>query len=391
MVDAPINPEVLRWAREQRSITEEQAAEALGIRPAELQAIERGAASISFAFLQEMADAYEIQEATLLMPEPLPGYVRGRFRDFRIVEGGQPELSLRTNVVLSAIDEALDFFADLHEDAPEILPSANLPLAHMHDDPAEIAAQQRTRLGVTIDEQLGWDNETLAFRMWRAAIEAQGIFVYLIRLRQDREIGRIRGVSFWDERHIPAILINADEERYQPRIFSLIHEYGHLLLRASGISDENRTNAYERWCNQFAAHLLMPFDVFAREIDFDAEARPRYWSDRDLSRVASRFNVSLVAAAIHLEDIGAAPRGFYEQKKEEWRGVDRGPARSFGRATHTEKAVNRLGIRHLDIVFQAYDAGIINEHDVDEVTDVRQPFLTTLRRTLRERQAAYGR
>ena len=106
--------------------------------------------------------------------------------------------------------------------------------------------------------------------------------------------------SIWDQREVPVIAINASEEEYRYRIFTLFHEYAHLLLRLGGISDENPSNSVERFCNQFAAYFLMPEAIFKQRA---TEIQPRGddWSDHHVAQLATLFHVSKSAAAIHLE------------------------------------------------------------------------------------------
>ena len=64
-------------------------------------------------------------------------------------------------------------------------------------------------------------------------------------------------------------------DRYEARIFTLLHEYGHLLLRegdgmctpaADAEADGRRGKKAERWCNEFAAEALMPEGEFCVEL-----------------------------------------------------------------------------------------------------------------------------
>lgn len=96
------------------------------------------------------------------------------------------------------------------------------------------------------------------------------------------------------------IFVDQDESAVRQR-FSAAHEIGHFvhhraqigdrlednyLLRAAGMSNRQEAEA-----NRFAADLLMPRDIIAREMDA---------GHRTLEQLADRFNVSRVAMGIRL-------------------------------------------------------------------------------------------
>jgi transcriptional regulator with XRE-family HTH domain len=55
---APINPDLLVWARKTAGYSVEAAAGKLGLKPDKLDAIERGSAPPSFAQIEKAADVY---------------------------------------------------------------------------------------------------------------------------------------------------------------------------------------------------------------------------------------------------------------------------------------------------------------------------------------------
>ena len=75
-----------------------------------------------------------------------------------------------------------------------------------------------------------------------------------------------RGFSLWDSL-APVIAVNTAWNE-EARIFTLFHEFGHILTRSSSACVEvgsTRTltgteDPAERWCERFAASLLMPDD-----------------------------------------------------------------------------------------------------------------------------------
>ena len=112
------------------------------------------------------------------------------------------------------------------------------------------------------------------------------------------------------------IAVDSNDD-YRARIFTLLHEYAHLLLRTSGISDQNRHVPIQRWCNQFAANFLMPADEFLKQyaLEFPGGGPP---SDHQVTIMAARFKASKSATAIRFEELNLAPRGFYDGLSALW-------------------------------------------------------------------------
>ena len=386
MVDVPVNPDVLIWAREERRLSRVDAAALLGISDADLENFETGLIVPSLGLVRKIAAKYEITFASLLMPSPLPDDTRPKVDDFRTHLGQGPRWSHELAVALDNINELIDALVDLRDTASDLFPTPNLPRVRSGDDVRPIAANERERIGVGLDEQFNWETERIAFNRWRAAIEAQGVFTYTEKLGEPADC---KGFTIFDERQIPVLVINSEAGDYAPRTFTLLHEYAHLLLRQAGVSDENPNNSTERFCNQFAAYIAMPAEHFRPVAIALRGANQEGWSDHVIGELAKTFKVSRTAIVLHLEDMALAPSGFYQTKMREWFLFGRRPRRG-GLSTHAGRVTNRLGVRHVRVVLDALDSGRINKLDANELLNVRPDHFEALREEIRDRQMHYG-
>ena len=291
-----------------------------------------------------------------------------------------------TPEVLTLLDEVNDIvegLADLRENAGEVFQEVELPQYAETSSPEAVAKVERTRIGPTPAAQLGFPSPAEAFKHFRTLIERSGVFVFVIKGGAAEDW---RGLAVLDERNIPLIVINGEEPAPAWKLFTLLHEYYHLLLRCTGISGSVSGSEVEAKCNSFAAHFLMPRDRFraeAQEINpFGAE-----WGERHVKELAARFHVSLTAAAIHLEGVGLAPDGFGHEISRYWTSARRAKG---GFAEYYDKMANRFGARHFDVVFRALEAGVITNHDAFELTSVKPVNQRKMRSTVVERMAAYG-
>jgi len=184
-----------------------------------------------------------------------------------------------------------------------------------------VAAREAKRLGFSERVRSRWTCPEDAFQWWRSRIEEQGVFCWQMKLvPQD-----VRGASLWRE-GIPFILINRyDREAATGRLFTLLHEYFHLLFslkRTGGMACDFRglrRSRVEALANRFAAQVLLPVETFQKHLKRRGENKFREnWTDKVLDELAQELFVSKHVLAVALEQLGLAPSGFYQQRLIRW-------------------------------------------------------------------------
>jgi len=389
----PVNPAVVIAAREELGLDRESAAALLKISPEYLSELESGSRQPDLSLVRRMASKYRVSLAALFMPAPLLPFQKPR--DFRTVGGEAPGLSADTLLAIRTASELQEIASDLVAEAPDLHEPQELPEPSLSDDASQLAATERARLSVSVEDQLSWPTASDAFRYWRWRIESLGILVFLIRMpRAD-----CRAFSLWRERAlIPTIVINGVEVD-QAKSFSLFHEYAHLLLRRPGMCNERERDVdearLERFCNRFAAHLLMPEQAVREALRLTPPVgRPGDWTIDELAKVARRLWVSRPALALRLEEMGLAQSGFYDWVDanlgaEIWSGRIPGG----GRLKHHERRLRQFGGEFTSIVLGALQKGIVDPVGVDEVLGTTSRHLPALESSLeaqRQRYAALG-
>lgn len=323
-----VNPEVLRWARERLSLTTEQVvAESKNlakrhfapISEQELTAWESGRAEPELEYLETLAEIYACPVGFFFLDAPpdeqLPVSFRGLAKPPELLSS----LSQRT---LRRFIELAQWTVDTLRKTVQPWRVAIRPaqVSSRTANVEELAAEYRERFGWTIQERqrlAGKPRE--AFKWWRRAIESQGVFCFEMQLNPKET----RGAALWLGGY-PFILVNhQDVEAAAGRIFTLLHEFAHLISAADGVVCDFNETHYEHnpepFANRFAAQILVtPAELRQRLQDLGQHEYRTEWPDSLIDKIRSPFFASRDVVTILLEELHFAPPGFYKLKREHW-------------------------------------------------------------------------
>ena len=362
---ANVEPAVLRWARETRGFSQQEAAAAIGVKPERIESWEDGTGKPTVNQLRKLAHAYRRGIGLFFLPESPEDDEIEAIRDFRRMVGPEsrdfsPALRLEIRLAQERRLEALDLAAELGEELPRF------PLAASRSQDADsVAARIRSALGVKLEEQFSWQvGGYEALSSWRAAIERLGVLVFQTGGKSAYKVStsEARGFSLAED-PLPVIVANSGDAP-TARCFTLIHELTHVLLRAGGLCDLH-DGGVEAYCNKVAAAVLVPADalreVIAREARF-ADLRGE-WQDEDLRRLANRFSVSWETMLLRLLAIGKTTQAFYNI----WRRMHEAPQSEPGILYPHTRAVMRNGRLLPRLAFAAHAQGLLTLGDLGAV------------------------
>jgi Zn-dependent peptidase ImmA (M78 family) len=366
-----VNPDVLRWARETAGFSVDHAAAKLQRDAALIERLERGEEAPSVGVLKKLAQNYKRSLATLLLPEPPP--TPPLPMDFRTVKGKEGQrLSPPTLLALRKARRLQALAAELVEDDEQLQASFATGVYNATADPAMAAAKERRRLGIDAVAQLTWNDGYAAFRSWRAAVEEQGILVFQFRM----PLEEVRGFSL-AEGGPPTIVLNRSDSPIEARIFTLFHEYGHLLLgsggiclaEAGGLLHGGQDNRDEQFCNRFAAALLVPHDALVQDAAAVALAKVHgVPTDELFNPLVGHFKVTRRVLLLRLYEARMLNREQVDAKWSEWDRQLLRPketAKKRGRAgeRRAKRCVTEFGTRLPSLVLNAEVSGRLSTAD----------------------------
>jgi Zn-dependent peptidase ImmA (M78 family) len=297
---------------------------------------------------------------------------------FRGLAEGKPQgLSPTTRQSLAQFVELADWFGGAIKESGVAWEVRVRPLQQRPADIASLAGQQARRLGFSESVRQEWHSADDALEWWRRRIQDLGVFCFQLKL----EPKDVRGAALWLDGHVPFILINhQDGEAATGRLFTLLHEYCHLLLPhgVPGVACDFRgvsgRGAVEPVANRFAARVLAPLELVRRHLrEQGLERFKESWSDAELDRLRKPLFVSRDVIAISLEELGLAPAGLYRQKQSQWERRF-GGRRAWGRGrnpTKKERKARQLGSSAFRLLATLDERGMLPRLETAYLLDTR--------------------
>ena len=380
----PVNPVVLRWAREESGYTPERVAARLQVKQERVQDWEAGERQPTQRQLEELAKF--LRRPLGIFFQSWPPQLTPLGAEYRRLPGvtpGQesPELRLALRQMLARRENAVNLIEELGEQlaAPKLR-------THLTEAPSEVAGRIRKATGIDADTQLAWPNEWRAWAAWRASVEDLGVFVFLF---PGVALEEARGLSLLRE-PLPVVAINS-KEMPEARSFTLFHELVHVMLAAGNEEQpairERRParewTVVERFAESVASHVLIPERVLQGLASGLTDAKA--WRLADVRSIARRFKVTPLAMATRLRESGFMTWTQYNAWREEWDAyVATLRPRRGGIATPVEKAVNRAGRPFASLVLEALAANRITSVDASRYLDLKFEHFEKLGDHLRE-------
>ncbi|WFU55504.1 XRE family transcriptional regulator [Bradyrhizobium pachyrhizi] len=317
------NPALITWARETAGFSVAEAAARLNVSEEQLLAWEDVGSddSPSIPQLRKIAALFKRPLAAFFLAEAPSGFAV--MRDLRRLPGTgirhfSPALQMEIRASNERRELALELASDLEEEPTQFELSAKVT-----DDPETVGAKIRIALGVTDDLQAKWKDADgrAAFTAWRTRIEEAGVLVFQSTTFASEEASGFAISSGT----LPVIAVNRKDPLTR-RTFSLLHEFAHLMVRISSVSeletDVTRPPEDQRvevFCNHVAAAALIPKEnLLAQPTVVAHGTRSVAWKDGELADLARLYGASREALLRRLLTFGRTTPEFYSLKRAQY-------------------------------------------------------------------------
>lgn len=296
--------ERLRIARSNAGLTQEEAAERLGLARTTLVAIEKGQRRIRAEELREIAHCYNLSVNALLRPSAVHVDLLPRFR---ALPGAGKNPAAGAAILLNelvAAEVELEHMLG-QKLRPNYPPERPILPGDVREQAEEAATEVRHRLGIGLAPII--DIISL--------LELEvGMRVFIRPLSS----GSISGLFVYDDDLGASVLLNQNHPRRR-RALTAAHELGHLVSvrREPDIVDleiEPRSRE-ERFAKAFSVAFMMPAAAVRRRFHDILREAGRF-SPRHLVLLAHAYNVTEEPMCRRLEELDLLPGGTWESLRD---------------------------------------------------------------------------
>jgi Zn-dependent peptidase ImmA (M78 family)/transcriptional regulator with XRE-family HTH domain len=381
-----VKPKLLAWARKSAGLTLEAAAAKTKLNREVMEAWENGDGAPSLSQLRKLGEVYKRPIAIFFLPEPpLTFDAQREFRRLAGILPGKesPELRLALRNAVFRREAALE----LHRLTGDPLPHIDVQL-HPGMDPEEVGKMIRQLLGISWDQQISWSSAHEAINAWRTAIERLGVLVFQA---SGVTLEEIRGTCIPDQ-PLPVVVLNSKDAPHG-RIFTLVHEFVHILLHNGGHQTSRMVGArspeeqpLEVAANAIAAATLLPADDFPKVAALYRGAASG--EDNSLRLLAQRVKVSPEVILRRLVTLHQASAAVYRTKRDAWGKTTWYVKASTGGAIPMQvKTLASAGRGYTRLVLNAYDQRLISTSAASDYLGVKPRHFNNIRRELTAKPA----
>lgn len=295
---------ILKELRTSLNMSLAVAAKKLSVKPEVLSDWETNGVKVSIAKARKIGDTYK-RHWTILLLDKIP-QKKDFSKEYRRIKANAQFVTETLLAFRNA--ERILYLADAIEGRVTNKAEIKAFNVTLSSDVKSLTENIRDWLGITLDEQKKYRDEYMALNSWIEKVENKGVYVSQIGIPKEDEISAF---TLSDEKR-SVIVLNKKDSIYR-RIFSLLHELGHILLDANSTFDiyefdeYNSTNRNEVFCNSFAGSLLIPNNVL-----FKLDINELTFED-DLFTLGTKYKVSTQVILRRLYDLDYINKTIFER------------------------------------------------------------------------------
>lgn len=358
-----VNPEVIKWLRESSGLEIKDVNEKLRASVPPIEKFEVGEISPTLHHLKALSKLFKYPLSSFYLPEPpiekpLP-------KDFRFLSNkNQNKFTQKTRF---AIRDARDIQRLCQELSLNIKDSISPDVEHLNPSfkPEKAAQKYRDMFDLDWDEQEKFPTTSKRFNHLRELLEERNILV----LQFSMPVKDARGFVLTDDE--PMVIVINSKDNINARLFTLMHEFGHVLLRNTVINmpGQKTTHRIENWCNEFASSFLLP-EEHARELF--KENKAELLKIETLNKLSKKYKVSVKTLLMRMEKLDYITSSECKKVIDKYEPSESNKAiqRSFDRICRS-----RVGNRFISIVARNFDEKFITSADTLEYLSIKTKHL----------------
>jgi Zn-dependent peptidase ImmA (M78 family) len=285
-LEIAVEPKVLEWFIINSGWTPEGLAKKLKVAESTVDAWLAGNKKLTLTQLENLSKALKRPLAAFLLSKPPEE--KPPPKDYRMIPGREGKFDRKTLLAIRRARRLQNVSKELFENLEHSY-RAKVSPEKLSDDPKDAARRYRSAFQITAEMQKKWKTTYDAFKALRGMIEGDNIIV----LQTSMPMEDARGFALVDE--LPAVIVINSKDQIEARLFSLMHEFAHVLLGESGVSMSEdklsfeRSDPVEKWCDTFASEFLLPQELAG---SIFAENKQSLTETKILNTLSKKYKVS---------------------------------------------------------------------------------------------------
>lgn len=354
-----IEPKVLNWLVESSGWSKEEIAKRLKTSTQVIDKFLDGSKKPSFRQLEELSNVFKRPVASFLLSQPVKE--KPKPKDYRMLPSKLNKFDKKTILVMRKARKLQEISKELSGNIAYDTKS-KIKRIKISESPESVAKTYRELFELTEEKQRRFKNSYELFNYLRDIFEEQNIFVFQFSMPVDDA----RGFVFADEYPYTVVVNSADQ--IEARIFSLMHEFGHILLGESVIDLPEATASYkdtvEKWCNEFASYFLLPRELAKSSF---TEYKTNLTDTAILKKLSNRFRVSKAMLLLNMKKLNFITQQQYDYKMnqfvKEYKKEKEGEKKSGGGIPSEVRCLSEVGNKFVSLVANNYDKNHITYTD----------------------------
>lgn len=374
-----VPPVVMTWLRESSGYNIKEVSEKLEITEDYVKEWETGEREPTIDELRDLSNIFNRSLSAFYLPAPekereSPEDYRKREPDKHEKFSKKTLLGLRKAQYFQEVSKELLENLDLPTNPDvEFINFSQTPNAE------EIAKRERDSFQFPIEDQKELPDDTELFRELTRIIEKKRIFIFQFPMVTKE----LLGFTLMDMKPYAIVINSTDVPR--SKIFTLMHEYGHILLHKPGICIPDAERIFldsdvevakiEKWCNTFSGAFLMPREALSKDI--------QSLEVDHIRKLSNKYKVSQYAILVRASITGII--NYDSFKKAETNLKQRGFPKDSGfrkAGTSIERAIRQKGKLFCSLVMQNVSSHNITDSTALDYLEIKLKSMDKLQKLL---------
>jgi len=361
-----VEPQVIEWAIKSSGYSIERLSRELDISQNLFNEWFEGKKQPTLKQVEQLSKYLKRPLAAFFLPKPpeekpLP-------KDYRMIPGKEGIFDPKTILAIRTARRLQEISKELSENLNHDL-TPRISFVKMLEDPKKIADDYRNKFQITEEIQKKWKDPNKTFNVLRELIEKQNIFVFQISMSEKD----VSGFALSDD--TPPVIVVNSKEQIKRRIFTLMHEFGHILLKNPGIDvpengflpETKNIPPIEKWCNEFASAFLLPESI---AMDIFNKNKNTLTETETLNKLSNNYKVSKAMLLYNMRKLNYITDSQYKEiyKRPQ---KEKNENKSKGWPLPDNKCISQKGKKFISLVSENVKNEFITDVDAFDYLSIK--------------------